>query len=229
MSWDPLRSTPESLGYCARLKQLWYQALAMVSLAPQILTLDAFLREPETKPAREYIDGQILAKPMPKAKHSRIQFKLTEAINNQLETHQTAVAFPELRCTFGERSIVPDIVVITWDRIPLDQDGDVANDVKVCPDWIIEILSPDQSQTQLTRKILTSLDWGCQMGWLIDPAEKTVLVYPAQGSPSFGDMQDPEQVLAVPDFGQAVQLSVSTLFGWMQIQAPLKAIESDSD
>ncbi len=192
----------------------------MVSLAPQATSLADFLQQPETKPAREYIDGQIPTKPMPKGKHSLLQGELVTFLNQQLRPQKLAWAFPELRCTFGDRSIVPDIGVLTWDRIPLDQDGDVANDVKVCPDWIIEILSPDQSQTQLTRKILTSLDWGCQMGWLIDPAEKTVLVYPAQGSPSFGDMQDPEQVLAVPDFGQAVQLSVSTLFGWMQIQAP---------
>lgn len=191
----------------------------MVSLAPKTLSLDAFLQEPETKPVREYIDGEILTKPMPKGKHSRIQFKRTEAINNRLEANQAAMAFPDLRCTFGGRSIVPDIVVLSWDRIPVDADGDIDNNIRLCSDWILEILPPDQNQTKLTRKILTSLDLGCQMGWLIDPAEKTVLVYPAQGSPSFADLETPDQPIAVPAFAAGLELSLATLFGWMQVRA----------
>jgi Uma2 family endonuclease len=31
-----------------------------------------------------------------------------------------AFALPELRCTFGNRSTVPDIAIFTWNRIPLD-------------------------------------------------------------------------------------------------------------
>jgi Uma2 family endonuclease len=36
--------------------------------------------------------------------------------------------------------------------IPLDERGDVANIFKTYPDWTIEILSPDQSQTKSNRK-----------------------------------------------------------------------------
>nr|MBA2748970.1 Uma2 family endonuclease [Tatlockia sp.] len=74
--------------------------------APTKITLDEFLKLPETKPYSEYIKGQIFQKPMPQGKHSQLQGKLVTALNNVGEAKQTALAFPELRCTFGGRSIV---------------------------------------------------------------------------------------------------------------------------
>lgn len=75
------------------------------------LTLEEFLQLPETKPASEYINGEIIPKPMPKGKHSRLQLKLCNGINDIAESEKIAYAFPELRCSFGNRSIVPDIAV----------------------------------------------------------------------------------------------------------------------
>jgi Uma2 family endonuclease len=92
---------------------------------------------PETKPASEYINGKIIQKPMPKGKHSTIQGELIIALNGSLKPSKTARAFPELRCTFGERSTVPDIAVFTWDRIPRDDDGAIADSFQAAPDWTI--------------------------------------------------------------------------------------------
>ncbi|MGF1568944.1 MAG: Uma2 family endonuclease [Nodosilinea sp.] len=78
------------------------------------ITLEAFLPTPETKTPREYIDGQILPKPVPKSGHSRLQGKLVEAINTVTEPARMADALPERRCTFGGRSIVPNIAVFRW-------------------------------------------------------------------------------------------------------------------
>ena len=98
-------------------------------------------------------------------------------MHQALKTQHIARAYPELRCTFGDRSVVPDVTVFTWERIPRDQNGEVANIFAIAPDWTIEILSPDQSQTKVVLNILHCLAHGTQMGWLIDPAEKLVFVY----------------------------------------------------
>lgn len=45
----------------------------MVRTLSKNITLAEFLMLPETKPASEYIDGQIIQKPMPQGKHSIIQ------------------------------------------------------------------------------------------------------------------------------------------------------------
>ncbi|BAZ19616.1 hypothetical protein NIES4073_04890 [Kalymmatonema gypsitolerans NIES-4073] len=120
----------------------------MVQLQTQTLMLEEFIKLPETKPASEYIDGQIIQKPMPQGKHSVIRGSLVKAINEVVESRKIALALPELRCTFGGRSTVSDVAVFAWERIPIDERGDVANVFQAAPDWTIEILSPDQNRYQ---------------------------------------------------------------------------------
>ncbi|MGA1284896.1 MAG: Uma2 family endonuclease [Prochlorothrix sp.] len=183
----------------------------MVQTPVQPLTLAAFLGLPETKPASEFIEGQIFQKPMPQGKHSSIQTELAALINQCLRQRRMGRAFTELRCTFGGRSIVPDIAVFEWSRIVRDGNGEVANEFNCVPDWPIEILSPQQSQTRVTKKLLSCLAVGAQLGWLIDPAERTVLVYGAGGQVWLLD--EAEQRLPVPEFAEAVELTVAGVFG----------------
>ncbi|UIE40358.1 Uma2 family endonuclease [Leptodesmis sichuanensis A121] len=44
----------------------------MVQIPARPLTLDEFLKLPETEPASEYIDGQIVQKPMSQGEHSTL-------------------------------------------------------------------------------------------------------------------------------------------------------------
>jgi Uma2 family endonuclease len=187
----------------------------MAQIAAEKLTLEKFLKLPETKPASEYINGRIIQKPMPQGKHSIIQGELASTVNALVKPQRIAVAFPELRCTFGDRSIVPDVTVFAWDRIPVDENGDVANVFQAAPDWTIEILSPDQSQTKVTGNILHCLSHGSQMGWLVDPDERSLLVYPLGRQPQL--LQEPTQVLPVPNLVANLQLTVDELFGWLKL------------
>ncbi len=185
----------------------------MVQTPAQTITLEEFLALPETKPASEYIDGQIIQKPMPQGKHSSIQTELSTAINAAIKSRKIARAFSELRCTFGGRSTVPDVTVFTWERIPRDENGAVANSFQIAPDWTIEILSPDQNQTKVTRNILHCLKHETQLGWLIDPEEESVLVYFPKQQPEF--FEELADILPVPEFAKDFQLSVGELFGWL--------------
>ncbi|MBW4695185.1 MAG: Uma2 family endonuclease [Lyngbya sp. HA4199-MV5] len=187
----------------------------MVQVPEKTLTLEAFLQLPETKPASEYIDGQIIQKPMPQGKHSILQGELVTNINAVVKPQRVALAFPELRCTFGGRSTVPDIAVFTWSRIPVDDRGDVANSFQAAPNWTIEILSPDQKYIKVTKNILHCLTHGTQLGWLIDPDEQTVLTYAPSRQPNFFD--EATDVLPVPDFATGVQLTIGELFGWLKL------------
>ncbi|ASC71811.1 hypothetical protein XM38_027650 [Halomicronema hongdechloris C2206] len=188
----------------------------MVQTPVQSITLEEFLQQPETKPAREYIDGQIIQKPMPQGQHSRLQQKLMSAINTATEDDQIALALPELRCTFSGRSIVPDIAVFQWARLPVNEDGSIANTFSAHPDWTIEILSPDQSSTRVASNILHCLDHGCQLGWLIDPGERLVQIY--DPDKRLTSLESSDDVLPVPPFAAALSLTVGKLFGWLQIR-----------
>lgn len=185
----------------------------MVQTPSKPLTLAEFLQLPETKPASEYIDGQIIQKPIPQGKHSAIQGELVSAINRVVRSQRIARAFPELRCTFGDRSTVPDVAVFQWNRIPRDENGEIDNTFPAAPDWTIEILSPDQSQTKVTKNILHCLRHGTEVGWLIDPDEQTVFIYRPKQEPDVLDA--PDDVIPSLSFANGLQLMIKELFDWL--------------
>ncbi len=187
----------------------------MVQALVKPIALAEFLALPETKPASEFINGQIIRKPMPQGQHSTLQGALTTQINAVTQLQKVAWAFPELRCTFGGRSIVPDVAVFNWANIPTNKDGTVANQFKQPPDWTIEILSPGQSSTRVTSNILHCLNHGCTLGWLIDPAEQIVLVFQPEQTPL--SLEKLSDRLIVPTFANRLQFTVQELFSWLKV------------
>lgn len=59
------------------------------------------------------------------------------------------------------------------------------------------------------------LKYGCQLGWLIDPDDRSVLVFQADQQPEFCHKGDN---LAVLD-GVDLKLTVEQLFGWLKMKA----------
>lgn len=187
----------------------------MVQTSAPPATLKAFLALPETKPASEYIQGRIIQKPMPQGKHSTIQRDFTVAVETALKPRGIGRAFPELRCTFGDRSIVPDVSVFISSHIPRNLDGTIANQFTIPPDWAIEILSPGQSQTQVTKNIVHCLQHGTQMGWLIDPDEQTILIHYPKRRLEIFDWSSQHEQLPVPQFAKIVSLTVRQIMDWL--------------
>jgi Uma2 family endonuclease len=178
----------------------------MTSTALHPVTLDQFSKLPnlEESPAWELLNGQVLQKPMPTLDHSRLQKRLVNAIDNANSSYE---AFPELRCILSQNSIVPDITVIDQSRIP------TANQpIQGAPDWLIEILSLDQSTTKLIAKIQACLAEGTQLGWLIDSQEAVIMVFlPDQ----------PLKILSndslLPVLSEiSLQLTPNQVFSWLQ-------------
>ncbi len=186
----------------------------MITTSSKTISIDEFLALPETKPASEYIDGKIVQKPMPKGKHSAIQGQLILDFNGSFKPKKIALAFPELRCTFGGRSIVPDVSVFAWNQIPRDDNGEIADAFEIAPDWTIEILSPEQTPTRVTKNILHCLNNGTQLGWLIDPSDRSVLVYYPNQLPTF--FEAASSVLPVPEFAESLQLTLGELFATLK-------------
>ncbi|MFQ4135238.1 Uma2 family endonuclease [Nodosilinea sp. PGN35] len=186
----------------------------MTVAVPQRLTLEQFLTLPsiEESPAWEFVQGEVTQKPMPGGKHSRIRSRLVSAINNAADSPYEA--FTELRCTVGGRSIVPDIAVLEQGLIPIDENGEIASaGVSIAPNWIVEILFPQQSQMKVTRNILHSLRHGGQLGWLIDPEERVVLVYHPDRLPE--EWPDDAGLPVLP--GMSLSLTPGQILSWLQL------------
>ena len=182
------------------------------SLSVNNLPIQEFLALPETKPASEYIDGQIYQKQMPQFQHSTFQIEIATAINLIGKPQKLAFAFPELRCNFGNVSIVPDIAVMRWANIPFLPNKRVANQVPVAPDWIIEILSPDQSPLRVMNKISSAITNGSELGWLISPAQDFIMVYEGDRFPEKMSGKDILPVLDVLNWQVTVDDVFNLLF-----------------
>ncbi len=178
------------------------------------ITLEEFLKLPETKPASEYIDGEIYQKPMPSGEHSTLQTELVTKINQVAKPKKIAYARTELRCSFKTRGIVPDISVFIWERIPRNEDGSVANKVNISPDWIIEILSPEQNINKVMEKIIFAFENGTKLGWLIDPERKRVMVFQENQMP---EIKSGDEQLPALEVVQNWQLSAAELFRWLYV------------
>jgi Uma2 family endonuclease len=189
-------------------------AMASASRVRQGLTLEEFLRRPEIDehPYLEFIDGRIEAKAMPRKKHAIIQGELTASFNQFAKPARLGYAFPELRCTFAGRSIVPDVVFLLRDHIQTDERGRPRDETPIPPDIHVEILSPDRHAKKSRTKLTHSTANGCPLGWLIDPDRETIHVYrtgqPPMQLPADGVMEG-EPVL--PGF----RLPVAEVFGWL--------------
>jgi Uma2 family endonuclease len=169
------------------------------------VTLDTFLHlsSIEESPAWELIAGEMYQKPMPTSHHSILQKRLVGAID-QVESDYEA--FPELRCVLAQQSVVPDVTVILKDRLPLDN-----SPVQGAPDWIIEILSPEQSTTKLIAKIQSCLEEGTRLGWLLDSAEQIIMVF---------EVDRPLRIISgetiVPVLpGIILQITAQQIFSWL--------------
>jgi Uma2 family endonuclease len=202
--------------------------MASPSRVQMPLTLEEFLRLPgiDEQPYREYVDGRIEEKVSPQKKHSAIQKRLVRHLDDFSLPRKLGESFPELRCTFAGRSIVPDVVFLLGDHIEADDEGDLINETFQPPDIHIEIASPDQPIKKNRDKLRFSTANGCLLGWLIDPERKTVEVYrPGRSREQLPDDGIIEGEPVLPGY----RLAVTELFGWLKSRRPRSAAPEPTD
>ncbi len=87
--------------------------------------------------------------------------------------------------------------------------------MEIAPDWIIEILSPEQSPNSVINKIIFSIKHGTQLGWFIDPDDKSVMVFQPDGLP---EVKYDADILPVMSVLESWQISASDVFGWLKFK-----------
>jgi len=132
---------------------------------------------------RELYDGFIkLMTPAPSRSHQRISIKLTRIIDVFLDGKKcevyaapTDVRFPKNKNAESDKQIYtvlqPDIFVIC-DLSKMDERGCLG-----VPDFIIEIVSPKNSQRDVKDKFDIYQQHGVREYWIIHPNDKTVNVF----------------------------------------------------
>jgi Uma2 family endonuclease len=158
----------------------------------------------------ELIDGELVEMSPSANRSGWISGRLFPRLEQFVDTHDLGWAFPpETGCIlFSDRAIVrsPDAAFVRRDRMPELSD----HFVPVAPDLAAEVLSPSDRMAEALSKVAMYLEAGVHLVWLVEPVERTVMVFRPVGSPktlSQGDALDGGDVL--PGF----RIPLNDIFG----------------
>ena len=161
------------------------------------VSIEEYLRTSYDGFDREYIDGEVVERPLPDRLHSKIEFRLAGIF----------LALAQTRPFFGHTNVrsrvastrirIPDISIYAG-KEPLE-------DVPSEPPLIaIEILSPDDRHSDLMQKFEEYRAWGVPHIWLVDPRKQRLHTY-LEGS--LNEVAE----LRIPEYD--VRITAAEIFG----------------
>ncbi|MBL8295577.1 MAG: Uma2 family endonuclease [Bryobacterales bacterium] len=178
----------------------------MGSAAVKTVTIEEYLSNPAYRHC-EWVGGEVVELSVGTGKHGRIQARCASKLLGYLAQRPVGDVYVELHCKLGiggaTRYRLPDVCV----KLGPEVDGHLEG----APEMCIEIRSPDDSVSDQIAKFADYFANGCQLGWLILPEEKAVLVLvpgaPAPRVARMGDALDGGSVLP------GLEITVDSLVG----------------
>ncbi|MBC7571133.1 MAG: Uma2 family endonuclease [Spirosoma sp.] len=136
-------------------------------------------------------------KPMPSFNHSKLQARLSQQLLNQYEDRYDVLS--ELSLEAPNPSYVPDLCLF-----PVEPSNWREDEVKVSevPLTVIEIISPSQTDTELTEKSKAYFAAGVKSYWLVQPVLRTIFVL----LPTGDELVFHNNVLTDPTNGVSIDL-----------------------
>ncbi len=132
--------------------------------------LEVYLRSSEYEPDAEFVDGKIEERPMGEFDHAAWQLAIIKWFLRNEENWNIEV-LPELRVqTAPTHFRVPDVTV-------LDRSLPVERTITHPPIAVFEVLSPEDTLSQLKRKLEDYRTMGIPHIWVIDPEDSSFSRY----------------------------------------------------
>lgn len=155
----------------------------MTTTALPLMTTEELLAMPEDGVERDLIRGQLRERPMTRRnrRHSRAEGRITQFLLNWLDQQPE----PRGEVLVGEAGVRlrqdPDttvgIDVAYISAATANRNADDAALVDGPPVLAVEILSPSDKHEDIVLKVVSYLEAGVPLVWVVDPAFRTVLVY----------------------------------------------------
>jgi Uma2 family endonuclease len=146
---------------------------------PDLMTVEQFRQLPEGGEfVYELHHGEVVALTRPKARHEKLQLRLSRLLQPRLK------AFGEVATEVAYRPVpefdlrAADVAVVSqerWDAIDPD------DNLRGAPELVIEVLSPSNAPRQLRELAALCLANGAVECWIVDPAKKSVTVIERKG------------------------------------------------
>ena len=139
---------------------------------PTTMTAEEFLEN--DVPGYEYAKGELIPMSPATRRHGKISISIIRYLDRHVHENGLGEVYTaETIFEVGDRMMKPDVAFVSTARLDVDED----KMFPIPPDLAIEVVSPSDVQSRVTRKALDYLNAGTQLVWVLDPVSKTVTVY----------------------------------------------------
>lgn len=128
----------------------------------------------------ELIDGVIVEMSPTGFLHGIITNELARIVSNHIREHKLGiVTAAETGYRLTDNTVIaPDIAFVHADRLPTEP---VESYLSLTPDLAVEVMSPSNNASEMSRKIDLLMQHGTQLIWIVHPTLKTIDVYTKDG------------------------------------------------
>lgn len=162
--------------------------MADLSAKINIMALEDFVRRFEQQGPFEIIDGELLELSPTLFGHNHVANLLNKWLLLYVTQHDLGESFIEAPFVLPDNkhpnwvvgSRVPDVMFVRAKRLThyKEQVSDwKEKPLSLVPDLVVEIISKNDSYSDIDRKVATYLGDGVQLIWIIDPRHQTVTVH----------------------------------------------------
>ena len=147
-----------------------------------------YLALPEGTKA-ELIDGELYMSPQPKGRHVRAASVLGTLLGSPFGLRAGESSYgpggwwifdePECHLPLDRRVLIPDLA--GWRRERMPEPPEDSHKFLTVPDWICEVLSPSTQGHDMLRKMPIYLAAGVVWAWIVNPVDRRIDVYHAEG------------------------------------------------
>ncbi|MBL8946787.1 MAG: Uma2 family endonuclease [Myxococcales bacterium] len=194
----------------------------MSGAAPQPATIGEFLQIPEDRRFHELVGGEIVEKATPSGEHGDAQAGIVGAIRPAYQRRSrdggpggwwiaTEVEVLLESALLGSAEVVrPDVLGWRRERVPTRP---VGFPVSIRPDWICEVVSPANANTDTVKKLRVYHRANVVHYWLVDPRDATLTVMRWTDAGYTMVLRAERGETVRPEPFDGIELVLGTLFG----------------
>lgn len=172
--------------------------MATVANRIRLLTAEEFERLPDDDFKYELVEGRVVKMSPPGARHGAIAVRLGHLLYDYVDDRKLGVVMTETGYTLQRDPDTvrgPDLSFVRAERL---SDGLPRGFFSGPPDFVVEIVSPDDRLRELRDKAAEYLMRGVHLVWVVDPVRKRVTQYSTGCDPvifTIGDQLDGGNVI----------------------------------
>jgi Uma2 family endonuclease len=192
----------------------------MVRTATEGMTLDEFVQRYGDEGPFELVEGEIVPMTPQVARSGIIAGELFLALATHVKSNGLGQVFIEVpfvtavEANWVAGSRVPDVMFVRAERMAELSAADPEWESKpliIVPDLAVEIVSPTDRLSDVSKKIAGYLQDGVRLVWLVEPDMQTVTIY-TPGSKQLTRLSS-EDILTGADLIPGFEMPVAKLFG----------------